>query len=64
LREKPTAYKLVEKEEDPLWALLYAYGHQLPFVSTAYGSAVFQSAEKSKRFLIAISPAGFTVRPK
>jgi hypothetical protein len=64
LREKPTVYKLVEKEGDPLWALLYEYGHQLPFVSTAYGSAVFQSAGKNKRFLIAISPAGFTVRPK
>lgn len=64
LRETPTIYKLVERENDPLWAILYEYGHRLPFVSTAHGSAVFQSAEKNKRFLIAISPAGFVVRPK
>jgi hypothetical protein len=64
LREKPTIYRLVERERDPLWALLYEYGHRLPFVSTVHGSAVFQSAEKNKRFLIAISAAGFTVRPK
>ena len=63
LRETPTIHKLVERESDPLWALLYEYGHRLPFVSAAYGSAVFQSAEKIKRFLIAISPAGFVVRP-
>ena len=63
LREIPTIYRLVERESDPLWALLYEYGHRLPFVSAAYGSAVFQSAEKNKRFLIAISPAGFVVRP-
>jgi hypothetical protein len=64
LREKPTIYKLVERERDPLWALLYKYGYRLPFVSAVHGSAVFQSAEKNKRFLIAIGPARFTVRPK
>ncbi len=62
LRETPTIYRLVESESDPLWALLYEYGHRLPFVSTAYGSAVFQSAEKNRRFLIAIDASGFVVR--
>ena len=62
--EPPTLYGLVETESHPLWALLYEYGHRMPFVSTAYGSAVFQTAEKNKRFLIAISPAGFVVHPK
>lgn len=64
LRETPTIHKLVERESDPLWALLYEYGHRLPFVSAAHGAAVFQSAEKNKRFSVAISPAGFVARPK
>ncbi len=63
-REAPTIHALVERESHPLWALLYEYGHRLPFVNTAYGSAVFHTADKSKRFLIAIGPAGFVVRPK
>ena len=64
LRETPTIYKLVERESDPLWALLYEYAHRLPFVSTAHGSAVFQSAGKNRRFLIAIGASGFVVRPE
>jgi hypothetical protein len=63
-RETPTIYGLVERENHPLWTLLYEYGHRLPFVSTAYGSAVFQTADKNKRFLISIGPSGFVVRPK
>lgn len=59
-----TIYPLVENEDHPLWGYLYRQGHRLPFVSTVYGNAVFQSADKDNRFLIYVSTSGFIARRK
>jgi hypothetical protein len=64
VRETPTIYALVQEESHPLWRLLYEYGHRMPLVSTAYGSAVFQIADKDRRYVISLSSAGFVARPK
>lgn len=57
-----TIYPLVENEDHPLWRYLYKQGHRLPFVSTVYGNAVFQTANKEDRFLIYVSTSGFIAR--
>lgn len=62
--KEQTIYPLVEDENHPLWRYLYKYGHRLPFVSTVYGNAVFQSAGKDNHFLIYVSTSGFVVRKK
>ena len=59
-----TVYSLVEYEDDPLWRYLYKYGPQLPFVSTVYGNAVFQTSGENKRYLIYVGTSGFIVREK
>lgn len=64
IRQEETIYSLVKEEDHPLWQYLYKYGHKLPFVSTVYGNAVFQTTGKSKHFLIYVSPSGFVVREK
>lgn len=63
-RERPTVYSLVENEAHPLWGALYGYGGRLPFVSTAYGGAVFQIAGGPRRYLLYVAPSGFVVREK
>lgn len=62
LNEKPTIYSLVENENHPLWRYLYEFGSELPFVSTVYGNAVFQTSGKDKQFKIFIGTSGFIVR--
>jgi len=64
IKEKQTIYSLVEDEAHPIWRYLYLYGQRLPFVSTVYGNAVFQTSGKGKHFLVYISPSGFTVKEK
>ncbi len=57
-------YPLVDDETHPLWRYLYQYGHQLPFVSTVYGSAAFQSSMENKRYFLYVGTSGFIVREK
>jgi hypothetical protein len=64
IQQEGTVYSLVEEEDHPLWRYLYKYGQTLPLVSTVYGNAVFQTARKSRHFLIYVSPSGFVVREK
>ena len=61
-REKPTIYPLVKDENHPFWNVLYACGPRLPFVSTVYGGAVFQTAGGPRRYLLYAGPSGFVVR--
>ncbi len=63
-RGPQTIYSLVEDENHPLWRYLYQYGHQLPFVSTVYGNAVFQATGEDKRYAIYVGTSGFVVRQK
>jgi hypothetical protein len=63
-REKPTVYTLVRDENDPFWRYLYEYGHRMPFVSTVYGTAVFQFAGRPKSYLLYVSSSGFVVKEK
>jgi hypothetical protein len=62
IQQPPTIFSLVEREDDPLWRLLYDVGPELPFVDTVYGNAVFQTSDTAKRFLIQVSTSGFTAR--
>ena len=61
---KKTIYSLVSQEENPLWQYLYKYGHRLPFVSTVYGNAAFQTSGEERRFFIYIGTSGFIVRER
>lgn len=63
-RGPQTIYSLVDDENHPLWHYLYQYGHQLPFVSTVYGNAVFQATGEDKRYAIYVGTSGFVVRQK
>jgi len=63
-RGPQTIYSLVEDENHPLWRYLYQYGHQLPFVSTVYGNAVFQATGEDKRYAIYVCTSGLVVRQK
>jgi hypothetical protein len=62
INHPPTIYSLVEREDDLLWRYLYKYGSALPFVSTVYGNAVFQTSDDTSSFLITISTSGFIAR--
>ena len=62
--EPHSIYSLADDENHPLWKYLYQYGHQLPFVSTVYGSAAFQSSMENKRYLVYVGTSGFIVREK
>ena len=62
IRQPPTIYSLVEREDDPLWRNLYKLGPNLPFVDTVYGNAVFQTSDAKKVFLVQVSTSGFTTR--
>jgi hypothetical protein len=60
---KPTEiYSLVEIEDHPVWGYLYRRGASLPFVSTVYGNAVFQSTEEPTTFLVYTTTSGFITR--
>lgn len=62
MNEPRTAYSLADDEDHPLWRYLYQYGHQLPFVSTVYGNAVFQAVGGDNRYAIYVGTSGFVVR--
>ena len=64
VHQPQTVYSLVEYEDDPLWRYLYQHGPQLPFVSTVYGNAAFQTSGENKRYLIYVGTSGFIVREK
>lgn len=59
-----TIYPLGEKEDHPLWRYLYLNGSRLPFISSVYGNAVFQSLKREKIYAIFVSSSGFLVREK
>ena len=60
---KPTSiYSLVELEDHPIWGYLYRHGSSLPFVSTVYGNAVFQSSKEPCAYLVYVSTSGFLAR--
>ena len=62
LMKPASVYSLVEIEDHPIWGYLYRYGPSLPFVSTVYGNAVFQSSEVPGTFLVYVSTSGFLTR--
>jgi hypothetical protein len=62
IEKEKSVYSLVKEEDHPFWQYLYQYGNKLPFVSTVYGSAIFQYGNKEKKFLIFVTPSGFVVR--
>lgn len=62
LNKQQTIYSLVENENHPLWRYLYEFGPHLPFVSTVYGNAVFQTSDEEKRFVVTVSTSGFVAR--
>jgi hypothetical protein len=62
MNEPRTAYSLTEDEDHPFWRYLYQYGHQLPFVNTVYGNAVFQAVGGDNRYVIYVGTSGFVVR--
>ena len=64
INEPRTVYSLADDEDHPLWRYLYQYGHQLPFVSSVYGNAVFQAAGGDNRYAIYVGTSGFIVRQK
>jgi hypothetical protein len=64
IRQSPTIYSLVEREDDPLWRSLYELGPKLPFIDTVYGNAVFQTSNAKKVFLVQVSTSGFTARER
>lgn len=62
-RTKPSSiHQLTEKENHPFWGYLYKYGHKLPFVSTVYGNAVFQSTGEKATYLVYVGTSGFVAR--
>jgi hypothetical protein len=62
---KPSSiYSLVEKEDHPLWHWLYHHGSGLPLVSTVYGNAVYQMADREQRFMVYVGTSGFIIRQK
>ena len=64
-KAKPaTIYSLVEKEDHPLWRWLYRRGSGLPFVSTVYGNASYQMADREQRFMVFVGTSGFIIRQK
>jgi hypothetical protein len=62
LTKQMSIYSLVEIEDHPIWGFLYRHGSTLPFVSTVYGNAVFQSSKEPRAFLVYISTSGFLTR--
>jgi hypothetical protein len=62
LMKPASVYSLVEIEDHPIWGYLYRHGPSLPFVSTVYGNAVFQSSEVPGTFLVYVSTSGFLTR--
>jgi hypothetical protein len=58
----PSIYSLVEKEDHPLWRWLYRHGSSLPLVSTVYGNAVYQMADREQRFMVYVGTSGFIIR--
>lgn len=64
IQSKQTIYSLVDNESHPLWRYLYLYGHRLPFVSTVYGNAVFQTSGKARRYLVYVGPSGLIARER
>lgn len=61
-QKNPTVYPLAKDENHPFWKYLYRYGHNFPLVSTVYGNAAYQLAEKSRHYKIYVSTSGFVVR--
>lgn len=59
-----SVYSLVSDESNPFWRYMYRYGSRMPFVSSAYGNAVFQDSAIGKRFLISVTASGFIAREK
>ncbi|MBN2245416.1 MAG: hypothetical protein JW755_06195 [Candidatus Aminicenantes bacterium] len=55
-------YQLAAKEDHPFWGYLYKHGHKLPFVSTVYGNAVFQSTKEEAEYLVFVTTSGFIAR--
>ena len=62
-KTKPSSiHQLAVKENHPFWGYLYKYGHKMPFVSSVYGNAVFQSSENKAIYHVYVGTSGFIVR--
>lgn len=60
----PSVYSLVQQEREPIWRLLYKYGHKLPFVSAVYGNTVFTYPSEEHEFEIYVTTSGYIARVK
>ena len=57
-----TIFSLTENENDPLWKILYKYGHRVPFIQSVYGSTVFTYPSFSGEFRVFGTTSGFTIK--
>jgi hypothetical protein len=57
-----TVYSLTEKESDPLWKIMYKYGHRLPFIQSVYGNSVFTYPSFRGEFRVFVTTSGFTIK--
>lgn len=62
MNNQPTVYSLTEKESDPLWKIMYKYGHRLPFIQSVYGNSVFTYPSFRGEFKIFVTTSGFTIK--
>lgn len=62
INQNSTVFSLVEDEAHPFWQYLFETGHQLPFISTVYGSAAYQLSGEKNKFSVFVSTSGLVVR--
>ncbi|MFQ5769511.1 MAG: hypothetical protein ACE5HX_03175 [bacterium] len=59
IRQPPSVYSLVEREDDPQWRWLFKYGHKLRFVSAVYGNTVYTYPSENNIYEIYVTTSGF-----
>ncbi len=57
-----SVYSLTEKESDPLWKILYKFGHRVPFIQSVYGNTVFTYPSFNGEFRLFVTTSGFTIK--
>lgn len=60
--QSSTIFSLVEDEAHPFWQYLFETGHQLPFISSVYGSAAYQLSGEKSKFSVFVSTSGLVIR--
>ncbi|MBF0522850.1 MAG: hypothetical protein HQL24_07340 [Candidatus Omnitrophica bacterium] len=62
VKNTASVYSLEEERHNLFWRYLYRYGQRFPWISSVYGSAVFQNADTVNHFFVYIGTSGFTVK--